>query len=514
MPIFASAGSHIVDTAERLGQHVPEAVAQPSAPPNHAIDTPRAVAFTLTICSRPGRTRKSARTRLGLLVGIAFCAVVVSFLRPAPAAAIPVFARIYDVPCGACHTVFPQLNPAGEHFRARGLHGLAPKIEPIKVGSAFEVPGTLPLALYLSAGEDVTHLDAAGESASTRSQFNLEFFRLLAGGELGRHLSFLVDYEFVETDPVTGEIETLVHPYQGFLNAHADRWGWLGNVKGGWYEQPLGVSPVIHRLSVRKYLIYGLNACSLLDTPPSGTSCEDQPVLGDPQIGANLGALHAASGFGWAAGMTNGANTHLNTTPASPDAHLHLSKALGPHKVGFFAYYSPDIVGSGTNDRTVRFGPDLDLYSRRFRVLGQFLAEHESNPTGNRKAMWYYGGFLETNFRFTTTLVSLLRMDYAWNPRFDDRSRGGDTHVKRRLWELTGGWQWLIRENLKAVAEVTYGESHEAVSGNESTSWRATLRLVTAFWPLTPPGLAEWTHRQSTAYDTGEDPNMESEATP
>jgi hypothetical protein len=110
--------------------------------------------------------------------------------------------------------------------------------------------------------------------------------------------------------------------------------------------------------------------------------------------------------------------------------------------------------------------------------------------------------------------VSLLRLDYAWNPRFDDRSRGGSTHVKRRLWELTSGLQWLIFENLKAVAEVTYGESHESVTDSESASWRATLRLVTAFWPLTPPGLAEWTERRSTTYDTGKDPNMENETTP
>jgi hypothetical protein len=182
--------------------------------------------------------------------------------------------------------------------------------------------------------------------------------------------------------------------------------------------------------------------------------------------------------------------------------------------VGFFVYYSPDIVGSGNDDRTVRFGPNLDLYSRRFRLLGQFLAQHESNPTGTGKAMWYYGGFLETNFRLTTTLVSLLRADYVWNPRFDDRARGGDTTVGRQLWELTGGLQWLIFENLKAVAELTYGESYESVSGDDATSWRATLRLVTAFWPLTPPGVPDWTRPGGAAGDSMEHPDVGYEMTP
>jgi hypothetical protein len=86
--------------------------------------------------------------------------------------------------------------------------------------------------------------------------------------------------------------------------------------------------------------------------------------------------------------------------------------------------------------------------------------------------------------------------------------------VERRLWEITGGGQWLILENLKAVAEVTYGDSHEAVSGADSTSWRATLRLVTAFWPLTPPGLTEWMQRERTAYDAGERPHTTYGTTP
>ena len=66
---------------------------------------------------------------------------------------MPVFARIYDEPCGTCHTVFPQLNPAGDTFRANGLHGLTPAIAPLQIGSsAIDVPGTLPLAVYFRGG--------------------------------------------------------------------------------------------------------------------------------------------------------------------------------------------------------------------------------------------------------------------------------------------------------------------------------------------------------------------------
>jgi hypothetical protein len=418
-------------------------------------------------------------------------------LQSAPAVAIPVFARIYDKPCGTCHTVFPQLNPEGENFRAHGFHGLPPAIKPLKVGSLFDVPGTLPLAVYFTAGEDLSKVDVPAQREPTRTHLNLDAFSLLAGGEVGRHVAFLIDYELIETEPATGAIQINTLPYQAYVMAHAERWKWLGNLKAGWYELPLGVSPQIHRLSARPYLIYGLNACTLLDVAPSRGACEDTPTLGETQVGVELSALQPERGWAWSAGVTNGSDNRLDNT-ASRDVYLRTSQALGPHRIGLFLFYSADIVGGGVHDRALRLGPDVDFYSRQFRLLGQFLAGYESNPTGHAQALWYYGGFLEANYRLTATLLSLLRVDYAWTPRFDDRMHGGDTQVRRRLGEVTGGWQWSILQNVKMVAEVTYGENHEAVHDGTVKTWTGTLRLVTAFWPLTPPGLQEWVERQRT----------------
>jgi hypothetical protein len=412
-------------------------------------------------------------------------------LQSVPAAAIPVFARIYDKPCGTCHTVFPQLNPEGESFRAHGLHGVPPAVKPLQVGSLVDVPGTLPLALYLAAGEDLSKVDVPGQHAPAQTHFNLDFFRLLAGGEIGRHVAFMLDYELIETAPETGDVTIHSLPYQAYVVTHAERWGWLGNIKVGWYELPLTVSPDIHRLSARPYLIYGSNACTLLGINPPRGACDDQSTLEETQIGVDLSALRPESGFGWNVGVTNGSNNRLDNT-ASKDLYVHASQSLGLHRVGLLVFYSPDIVGGGVQDRALRLGPDVDFYTRQLRLLGQFLAGYESNPTGHLQALWYYGGFLEANYRLTTTLLSLLRVDYAWTPRFDDTVHGGDTREQRRLWEVTGGWQWSILENVKAVAEVTYGENHEAVGDQTVKTWAGTLRLVTAFWSLSPPGLHEW----------------------
>lgn len=420
--------------------------------------------------------------RHALLIFVLLCAA----LAPRPSAALPVFARIYNKPCGTCHTTFPQLNPAGEDFRAHGFHSLKPEIKPLRAGP-IEVPGTLPLAIYLSVGEDLESKHGPGRPTTTKTLFNLESLKILGGGELGPHLGFMLEYEPLETEFDEGYLKADVPPYVAYLNAHAERWGWLGTVKGGWYELPLTVSPSVHRLSARPYLIYGINACNLLGTNPPGKSCDDLAVLGQEQIGADFNAIHQATGLALSAGFTNGSNREVHPS-GSQDAYLHVVQPVGPMRPGFFLSYTPDLLGHG-RDHVLKLGPDIDVYSRRFRLLGQFLAGHESNPTGHQEALWYYGGFLEANYRLTTSLVALSRADVAWLPRFDDRSRGGDTTVRRKLWEFTGGVQWSIEENVKLVAEVTYAEDH-GLEGGPVNAWIGTLRLVTAFWPFTPPFLS------------------------
>ena len=407
---------------------------------------------------------------------------------PRPAAAIPVFARIYDKPCGTCHTVFPQLNPAGESFRMHGMHGVEPAIAPITVGRGLEVPGTLPLALYVAGGENVSSVDVPGQRDPILSHFNLDFLRVLGGGELGPHLAFMFDHEMLEMEPDSGELVVNTLPYQAYVTAHLERFGWLANLKGGWYELPLGVSQEIHRLSVRPYLTYDLSGCALLGIDPPGGKCQDTPTLGETQLGAELAAYHETSGFGWATGFTNGSNNLVDGT-ASKDVYLHASQALGAHHVGFYVTYSPDLIGHGVDDHGVRFGPDLDVYSRRFRLLGQLLAGHESNPSGHERGLWYYGSFLEGQYRATKDLLALLRVEYAWTPTFDDTRQGGASRVRKRIWEATAGWQWLVVENVRVIAEVTYGEDTDAVSDQTTSTWTGTLRLATAFWPLTPPFL-------------------------
>jgi len=412
-------------------------------------------------------------------------------LTPIRAQAIPVFARIYNKPCHACHTVYPQLNSAGEALRAHGLHGLRPAIQPIDVAPYFQVPGTLPLALSFSFGEDVTTFRPPNGSESTRTQFDLQFLGLLAGGELGPYLTFFADYAPLVTNPVTGDVLTLTRPGIAFAQIHAEPWDWLGNLRVGLFELPLGESPRVHRLSVRPYLIYGTTAFTLLGRgPPVNAARNDSMVLASAQIGEEASLLNPDNGLQVVSGVDTGSNNRLDNN-GSADVFFRFGQELATHRTGIFLYYGPNTLSTFT-DQILRLGPDLTLYSRRGRISTQFLAGWDSNPTNHHVDLWYYGGFVESDYRLTTDLIALLRFDYVGMPNFNDQSAGGTTHVRRQVWEITGGAQYLIRENLKVVAEVTYAENHEAVSDATGTALTATLRVATAFWPLTPPLITEW----------------------
>lgn len=419
---------------------------------------------------------------------------VVLVLAPRATHAIPVFARVYDKPCSACHTVYPQLNPEGERFRDRGLHGFTPAIAPIRVAPGLDVPGTLPLALSASVGDEIGKTDVPGRDDETREQINT-FLGVLAGGELGPHLAFLVDYALLYTDGRTGKTEAGTRPGMAMVQAHAALGSWLTNLRAGAFELPLGASPRVHRLFARGYSIYGTSAFSLLGVrPPVDGRRKDTLSLASTQIGGELSALDDSTGATAALGVVAGSNNRKDNN-SSKDVYLRLGRRFGFHNAGFFAYYSPDILGHGAHDGAARFGPDLTLYTRRFRLVAQALAGHDASPTAHGEPLWHWGGFLEGNLRLTPALIALLRVDHVGTPTFDDRAAGGTTRVRRRIWEVTGGAQYLLAENLKVVVEASYGNNYEAVARSTVESWSVTVRLATAFWPLTPPDLLPWLER-------------------
>jgi hypothetical protein len=295
------------------------------------------------------------------------------------------------------------------------------------------------------------------------------------------------------TNPRTGE--EIVNKRAGiaFLQAHAQRWGWLGNARLGLFELPLGTSPRVHRLSTTGYLTYNTSAFSLLGRPPPVRDGDFQETLSlaSTQLGLELSGLESENGLSVTAGADAGSNNRLDQNDAK-DVFFRLGQNFGFHRAGLFLYYSPDIHAGGPRDRALRVGPDATFYWRQLQVMGQILAGHDSDPTDVGEGVWWIGGFAEVNYRLTPRLVSLVRVEHVGMPTFDDRDGGGTTHVQRRIWEVVAGGQWLIEENLKLVVEASYDNNHEVVADSTTHTWAVTVRLATAFWPLSPPAIGRW----------------------
>src|SRR2546422_279443 len=64
---------------------------------------------------------EALRADFGLHAPAAGFATVVLYVQVPPAAAVPAFARQYDLQCNACHTRPPRLNRFGEQFHMMGF---------------------------------------------------------------------------------------------------------------------------------------------------------------------------------------------------------------------------------------------------------------------------------------------------------------------------------------------------------------------------------------------------------
>jgi hypothetical protein len=126
--------------------------------------------------------RRVTRSRNTILSGLAvLCAA------PAPAEAIPYFARKYSVSCSECHVQPPKLNAYGESFRASGYR--MPEREPAR---------TVPFALWVSGRSDAFHTEPA---VSTGVAAHMNKVELISGSDLTPWLSYFLEWRLVSFEP-------------------------------------------------------------------------------------------------------------------------------------------------------------------------------------------------------------------------------------------------------------------------------------------------------------------------
>ena len=165
------------------------------------------------------------------LFGAGSALVLMIFLTPSPASAIPAFARKYGLRCTACHEAWPALNDFGRAFRDNGYQLLQGKDNPTTT-----TPGYIPLSLRLTphyefamATHQQTDQGTKTLKAGGISNIGLD---LLFGGTLFDNVSFLV----VPAGFTSDEGVTLESAWVRFSNLGGSSWA---NLKLGKHDLDL-----------------------------------------------------------------------------------------------------------------------------------------------------------------------------------------------------------------------------------------------------------------------------------
>jgi hypothetical protein len=298
------------------------------------------------------------------------------------------------------------------------------------------------------------------------------------------------------------------------------------NFLAGITHLPLAYSPGKVRLSVNQYLIYERTALELLSprkvSDVLGGDLNDNLFrLSEPQgifevFGMKAFGDKAVTDVGnketvWGeyhVGMSNGSNAKASHNPqkdfyargvvryygqsfglfgvTSPDTYNDALRNQGSLTSGGTAMASTTGIMSGAqvSNQSTRWGPDFTLslvpWGIPLSLENQYMFNRESDPTGFGKEFTWRGGFSQLNWRVNRKSMAYARYDYLSGDAYDDTtsSVNGNTGLTRATptesdWVI--GYQHLIEENMKFVAEYRSYKYDDASSGAISAAALAAL---------------------------------------
>jgi len=245
--------------------------------------------------------------------------------------AIPAFARKYNLPCSACHTVWPELNAFGQAFKDRGYQLGNDRDSPI-----WQAPSYWPIAMRTTPQvhlESTTHQPTdAGAKTIKQGGFDLSGVDFLLLGTLYKNITFGL-VPTLDADGTTG----LEAAFVRFDNLGSSPWA---NLKVGKFE-------LDNLLSEKRFTWLSNNGGFLYayHYQPAGSVDHYAFGFGDNQIGAEFSghSLNSYTRYSVAL-LTVDDGTPGLPTGNSVDAMFTLSHAfqlgggLGPQRIGVFGY--------------------------------------------------------------------------------------------------------------------------------------------------------------------------------
>jgi hypothetical protein len=379
---------------------------------------------------------------MGKRLPLAVSLGVVFLGSAAPARAIPAFARRYEVACHFCHEGFPKLNLMGQRFKERGF-----RLEKEEDFDSDKWLRSIPLDLRASATRLLIEDSEDG---------NFAFFKPISAGNLGRRLSYWVDWGLiVRSDNLTPSGEDNAD-FQDVSNAYL-RLELLRDsrlyLRGGRIELDLPFTQ-IRSPNLLSYEIYNTNTGAETDT------------IADFQDGAELGG-DIGAGVHWSVAVVKGRDAEsregLNDEIGKFEANvfLRLARWAGRDRFGAFAYVGRNHLaqpGVSTDpdwkDDILRVGVDGSLWLQRLNLYGVAMYGRNSNafatsaqPEGTGESSHFSGGFAQADFHARDDLALTARVNVV------NRPSGGDNET---FTTFVPGIRFFVRDRFRLAFEYSF----------------------------------------------------------
>lgn len=365
---------------------------------------------------------------------------IATLLLPAPASAIPVFARRYKVSCQLCHHPVPALTAFGEQFAANGF-----RMSPTE--GARDTLATGDDLLWLSRDLPLAfRLDAYAQAFSggrTVSDFQGPYvLKVLGSGSISPSLSWYVYALLLER----GE-------YGGVEDAYVQ----VNDIGGKPLDVMIGQFQISDPLFKRELRLmfedYAAYRARIGDDPTNLTY--DRGVMGVADV----------AGFGVTGLVVNGngigaaqEDRRFDTGPGK-GAALRLTRDVADGvRVGGFAYRNSS-ERDGARNRATIVGGDATLSRGALELSVQYLHRRDDDPLFLGSAgpdVTSEGGFAELLVRPAGSrwhAFGLYNLVTADRPLLDV-GPGGPSGLDRYE-SITAGLGYLVRRNFKVNAEVT-----------------------------------------------------------
>ncbi|HTD37187.1 MAG TPA: hypothetical protein VK669_06725 [Candidatus Limnocylindrales bacterium] len=322
---------------------------------------------------------------------IASTAAVSALLCAArPASAIPIFAQRYDLQCGACHSVLPELNQFGNEFRNRG----------------YRLPDTVKHGTTIVALREQIGYTPTPTDGTTRK--TVPAGAALAAVEVGRVEAFV--HETLGSEGSTSSL------FLGYLAYHDDRSGIL--YRGGLIELPLVHSPAQRNDTLTTYgyegTLVGLNDLTLA-TPRWAFEAERN--LGQGRVAATIS-------FGNATGSAYGGKpvvTGRSESFSAPELGLFARMPITDDvRVGVDVLSGVRRISAGGgrpfDDPYDRFGTSLEARRGRLELLAEQWWGHDGNADGAGGSIGSFGGYARLRWRLGNHAYVGIREDASAAP--------------------------------------------------------------------------------------------------